>query len=145
MFDHVCREALCLIQEPGNMSSFPPLARQACVSRASAQCDRGFPSLSVFLLSIIHTSPSLFSFPLNPGGLWRRMLFQLQCRNLLQSSKNTLERSGWDLRARSSQADPFLEEQNLQLSFFYLYCSESQQNLSHDTFKIGQVELVPFN
>lgn len=26
----------CLIQEPGNMSSFPPLARQACASWASA-------------------------------------------------------------------------------------------------------------
>lgn len=47
MFDHVCREELCLIQEPGNMSSFLPLARQANVSQASVQCDRGFRSLAL--------------------------------------------------------------------------------------------------
>lgn len=54
MFDHVCGE------EPGNMSSFPPLARQACASWASAQCDRGFPSLS---LPSLHHPHLALSFP----------------------------------------------------------------------------------
>lgn len=66
MFDHVCGDG------PGNMSSFPPLARQACASWASAQCDRGFPSLSSF-------SPSSTRLALSFPSLSTRSTFGGEC------------------------------------------------------------------
>lgn len=126
MFDHVCWEELCLIQEPGNMSSFPPLARQACVSWGSARCDR--LSLPPPLLCHPLVSLSLFSFPLNPAGLRTWMLFQLQSRNLPSPAKTSWNApTGIAGQIKSSWAFP----EGVEYSVPFL-CIQQQQNLPHD-------------
>lgn len=57
MSNHVCREVLCLIQKPGNVASFLPLAYEALFDmRGRLQCTR---SLHSFLCSSFISFQSL--------------------------------------------------------------------------------------
>lgn len=94
MSNHVCREVLCLIQKPGNVASFLPLAYEALFDMRKASVHQKPSQLSLFFFYFFSITATVlfcyFFFSPHSGCLWGGFIIQLQPT---YSRKNKVQRS----------------------------------------------------